>query len=63
MATYRLPIEIEYALPNRPLVDYRKNFSFSPNPAGPDANLTLPEVKTVPTILPWISLSGPQLAR
>ena len=25
MATYRLPIEIEYALLNRPLVDFRKN--------------------------------------
>jgi hypothetical protein len=39
---YRLPIAIEHALPNWPLVGFRKLSSFLPNHAGPDANLMLP---------------------
>jgi hypothetical protein len=38
---YRLQVGICTIKGKRPDEDYRKNSSFFPNPAGPDANLTL----------------------
>ena len=39
-----LTIEIKHVLLKCPGVDFGKNSSFLPNPADPDANLTLPPI-------------------